>query len=460
MKVTDQFLAQMREAAALLQSEGPAAATAAVQRSLREHLPGAAPEAGASFAQTRWNTYHADGLQKNVIDLNPPYARGTEADPVFADQHHERASGMPQDGDWFARRPYSSHWKDGALRAKRSGTSGTWKEAFARQPVEDVEYVEPVTTGNPGKGRFLSGSVTNSAGTRRYRLYVPSSYAQQPVPLIVMLHGCQQNPEDFAAGTGMNALAEGHDCLVVYPEQVASANGSNCWNWFQPGDQQRERGEPAIIAGITRQIMRDYRVDPDRVYIAGLSAGGAMAVVMAANYPDLYAAIGVHSGLPYGMAHDVPSAFALMSGATMAHGGLPAGSLPGGLHLPGHLPSQAASKTPSPLPQQVPIIVFHGDRDTTVHPSNGVQALAQCVTSHKADAKSETQAGAQGRRYTRTLHRDAAGKVVGEHWVVHGAAHAWSGGHLAGSFTDPKGPSASREMLRFFFTHARGETVS
>jgi poly(hydroxyalkanoate) depolymerase family esterase len=238
-----------------------------------------------------------------------------------------------------------------------------------------------------------------------------------------MLHGCKQNPDDFAAGTGMNALAEEQGCLVAYPAQARKANGSNCWNWFQAGDQRRDHGEPAIIAAITQQVMHDYKVDPARVYVAGLSAGGAMAAILASEYPDLYKAAGIHSGLPTGAAHDVPSAFAAMkNGAAL----------------------QAKSGA------TIPVIVFHGDRDKIVHPQNGHHVLAHHAGTQAGAATTETGSAPNGHSYTRAIHRNAGGKLVAEHWTVHGSGHAWSGGSKRGSYTDPQGPDASREMLRFF----------
>jgi poly(hydroxyalkanoate) depolymerase family esterase len=230
----------------------------------------------------------------------------------------------------------------------------------------------------------------------------------------------------------MNALAEAQPCLVVYPGQTQAANAQKCWNWFSPSDQQRDRGEPALIAGITRQVMAEYAVDPRRVYVAGLSAGGAAAAIMAQAYPDLYAAAGVHSGLACGAARDMPSAFAAMrSGAAGPAGSARAGG----------------------TGRVVPTIVFHADRDSTVHPRNGDQVIAQSAASGALRAEVERGEVPGGHAYSRTIHRDAAGVPVLEQWLVHGGGHAWSGGSAAGSYTDPHGPDASREMLRFFLAH-------
>ena len=302
----------------------------------------------------------------------------------------------------------------------------------------------PAPAAVPAGGRFVEGSYTNPAGTRAYKLYIPSGYAGQAAPLIVMLHGCTQSPADFAAGTGMNLLAEGATFLVAYPEQAASANGSKCWNWFKAADQQRGRGEPSLIAGITRQIMAEYQVDPSRVYVAGLSAGGAMAVIMGTTYPDLYAAVGVHSGLPYGAARDLPSALQAMQRG-------PAG--PAG-------PTAASAST-----RLMPTIVFHGDRDTTVNKVNGDRVLAGWAAAGDGwegpggSARQVTVRRGQapgGHAYTCSVYHDADGRALMEQWLIHGAGHAWSGGSPDGSFTDPKGPDASAEMARFFREHPRG----
>ena len=304
----------------------------------------------------------------------------------------------------------------------------------------------------PDGGQFLAGSYTSPAGTRSYKLYIPSGYRGQALPLIVMLHGCTQSPDDFAAGTRMNGLAEEHRCFVVYPAQTPAANGSKCWNWFQAADQQRGQGEPSLIAGITRQIASTYHIDARRVYVAGLSAGGAMAVILGMTYPDHYAAIGIHSGLAYALAHDLPSALAAMQQGGVAPTRQRGGGVPGA----------------EPRPRVVPTIVFHGDRDTTVHPRNGDQVIAQWATIH-ADGGSALQARTNlqvtvqrgqvpnGHAYTRALYHDASGQTVMEQWSVHGAGHAWSGGSPSGSFTDPRGPDASQEMLRFFYEHAQRE---
>jgi len=285
----------------------------------------------------------------------------------------------------------------------------------------------------PDGARFDDRSYANAAGSRAYKLYVPSGYQGQALPLVVMLHGCTQSPDDFAAGTRMNDLAEEHMFLVAYPAQAQSANASRCWNWFKAGDQQRDKGEPSLIAGITRQTMRDFPVEPGRVYIVGLSAGGAAAAIMGSTYPDLYAAIGVHSGLACGAASDIPSAFAAMRQGRF--------SAVDGSHRHGR--SGGA----------VPTIVFHGDRDTIVNPLNGDQVIAQS----KAGAVLRTTVirgeGPGQISYTRIVQANEDGRPMLEQWVLHDAGHAWSGGSPAGSYTEPRGPDASREMMRFFLQH-------
>ena len=279
----------------------------------------------------------------------------------------------------------------------------------------------------PDGARYEERTFSNAAGSRTYKVYVPSGYTGQALPLVVMLHGCTQSPDDFASGTRMNELAEEQTFLVAYPGQPQSANMQKCWNWFNAADQQRGAGEPSLIAGIAQEVVREFSADSRRVYIAGLSAGGAAAAIMAATYPDLFAAIGVHSGLPYGAAKDMPSAFAAMNGGGTAQ--------------------------PLGMRASVPTIVFHGDADRTVNASNGDRIIAQAKPDgalKKVVTRGESPGGTT---YTRSVQSDQSGREVLEQWVLHGAGHAWSGGSANGTYTDPRGPDASREMMRFFMAH-------
>lgn len=329
---------------------------------------------------------------------------------------------------------------------------GVAREIFTpRERTDEAPSRPTAPTDQVGPGQFVSRSFTNHAGTRAYKLYIPSSYSAQsgePVPVVVMLHGCTQSPDDFAAGTRMNALADQSGFLVVYPAQTVHANGSRCWNWFRMEDQDRDRGEPALIAGITREVVASYHVDERRVFVAGLSSGAAMSVILGTTYPDLYAAVGAHSGLPYGAAHDMPSAFAAMKGGTGV-AGMPNRSRSGAPHAEGV--------------RGVPTIVFHGDRDHTVDARNGAEIVEQAIRGYSDHPHLQTTirqgAATGGRQYSHTVYADAANQPVVEQWVLHGAGHAWSGGSPQGSFTDKGGPDASAEMIRFFYSQPRAGTA-
>jgi poly(hydroxyalkanoate) depolymerase family esterase len=397
---------RMGEALRLTRAGRLAEATALLQR-----LPQNVKSSKVSKEIKREATTRA-GRAGQLIDMVPPRsASGHWTAPSMDTQEHDAAlaegvtpphmrAALRELLDRFGNR--GSSWGLGGLAGNRSPE--------AKTPL-------------PDGARFEEHAFANQAGNRRYKLFVPSRYCEEPLPLVIMLHGCKQSPDDFAAGTRMNELAEKQSFLVAYPAQSPSANSSKCWNWFNGEDQLRDMGEPSLIAGVTRQVMDNFAVNPTRVYIAGLSAGGAAAAIMGSAYPDLYAAIGVHSGLACGAAKDLPSAF-----SAMRQGGLP--------------PQTARSLLPT--------IVFHGDRDNTVSPLNGDQVIAQSKGGMKLHQTMSRGQSAGGISYTRTVHADGSGSPVLEQWVLHGAGHAWSGGSPAGSYTDPRGPDASREMLRFF----------
>lgn len=296
-------------------------------------------------------------------------------------------------------------------------------------------------TGNPAapqpaapaaQGEFVEREHRGEHGSRRYRVYVPSGQrAGTPPPLVLMLHGCTQDAADLARGTRMNALAEAHGVLVVYPEQPAEANPARCWNWFDPAHQRRDAGEPALLADLAEAARAEFGGDPRRVYVAGISAGGAMALVLAAAYPERFAAVGVHSAVPYAAAHDTPSALRAMRG-----------ELPDAPELAQRLAAVRAEGTRAPL------IVFHGVEDAVVRPANARALLAQWVPAAAPAAACPDGLAADARA--------GSCRVTGpgwELWLVDGLGHAWSGGAPEGSYTDSRGPDASREMLRFFLEH-------
>jgi poly(hydroxyalkanoate) depolymerase family esterase len=425
------FLNNMREAAQNLMGKGASAAMQQAMEQMRMHQAKGPAAPGPGSQQPA-------AAQPAMRDINPPPPHAAAA---AAQSSVSAEAGTPP--------PQNSAASSGSAGA--FGSPGSSSPNPATNPTEYAQDMlnrmgiqidlqaninRAIDVGSvlhparasaatlPEGAKFITGSHTNHAGTRKYKLYIPSTFRGQAMPLLVMLHGCTQDPDDFAAGTQMNQVAEEMACFVAYPEQTASNNHSKCWNWFNAIDQQRGQGEPSIIAGIAQQIIDEYPVNERQVYVAGLSAGGAMAVIVGTLYPELFAAVGVHSGLPFASAQDLPSALSAMK--------------------------SGASTSRKAGDGSQPIIVFHGDSDTTVNPRNGEQVMEQRLHSHRGAPSVQSDSVPNGHRYTKTIHTKADGSPLGEHWVVHGAGHAWSGGSKSGTYTDAKGPDASREMLRFF----------
>lgn len=302
---------------------------------------------------------------------------------------------------------------------KKPQRGSTAKPATARLP-------------RPAPGSFISDEFECDHGTLSYRFYTPRGPKRRNLPLVVMLHGCSQTALDFATGTSMNALADELGCLILYPQQSQRANLARCWNWHRPRNQARGQGEPALIAALTRHAIALGRGNPNRVYIAGISAGGSAAAIIGAAYPDIFLAVGVHSGVARGTIRTLPSALAAMRGEGRAI---------------------STAKAPRPLPT----IVFHGDEDRVVHPSNAGGFLNALERSQPGPLVSRSFYGKsdKGRDFTRKVHRSASGDVLLEDWTIHGSGHEWSGGSAFASYTDPSGPDASREMMRFFLSRRR-----
>lgn len=287
--------------------------------------------------------------------------------------------------------------------------------------------------------RVVWESFQHRIGQRRYRLVLPSALSAHTPGLVLMLHGCGQGGEECASSTGMDAAAGAQGYAVLYPEQSTRANTLGCWNWYEPRDQQRESGEAALLAALTLDVLARYGLDAQRVYVAGFSAGGAMALLLVATWPELFASVGVHSGLPRAGAGDLFSAMRLMQ----------QGPSPG-LVQP-------------PVPNLRPAIVFQGDVDRQVNPLNALWVVAQALGfDHPEELATHPDWGRRikqgqvpgGLHFTRTRYFESGGEgLEAELWRVHGGGHGWSGGLSGASHTEPGGPDASREMLRFFAAH-------
>lgn len=422
--MTIDFAAAMRRAALFTRGRNVIEATRVIQDAIARRMPSGGSESASSETSPR-------PKQASALKRIDPGAEIVE--PVSEPEGSSAGIGGTRgQTSRRVRRPLGD-----VVQLLREGKLTA--EAFKTLPGVNLPGLKPAITPPPiaDGAQFLTRSFACAAGSRNYKLYIPACAPKRPRGLIVMLHGCQQTADDFAAGTAMNTVAEAHGLLVAYPSQTSSFNAQSCWNWFSPANQMRDAGEPSIIAGITRTIMSEFGVDRHHVFVAGLSAGGAMAAVMGETYPDLYAGVGIHSGLAYGSANDAMTAFAAMRG----NPALAAKSRP-----------RAATKAEP----RVRTIVFQGGADHVVHPSNAdriVAAASADVVSGGARTDGSRSAG--GRTYTRTVIASPDGGAAVEYWLVDGAGHAWSGGCPSGSYTDPDGPDASAEMVRFFLNRPR-----
>jgi poly(hydroxyalkanoate) depolymerase family esterase len=301
-------------------------------------------------------------------------------------------------------------------------------------------------------------TITAAGRTRRALVHPPTGVpAQTAVPLVCMLHGCTQDAASFAVATQMNEAADRHGFVAVYPQQERGDNQQRCWNWFLPEHQARGAGEPASIAAVIRQVAgttTPWTIDSRRIFVAGLSAGGAMAAILAATHPDLFAAIAVHSGLAYRSATSLNGAF-----TAMARGGEDAIRL-----------GRAAHATMGRLARPVPSIVVHGLDDRTVAPVNAEQVLQQSMTANRLAAPrigqfdfsrpSATERGEVdgGHAYVRSRWMDPRGALMHELLSVDGLGHAWSGGAPHASYADARGPDATEAIWRFFEVAAQEPT--
>lgn len=402
----------LRKAAALTSRQNSTEATKVIQNALSGEAWGQSAGSGAEASEDKGPSRPAAGniwsaltaLQKEFAPVDALTETARKSSPIDEIMHQ---------------------LQNGFVSGGLPGLVGLGSSSRARPELDPADFDD---------AQFVTRTYSCAAGSRDYKLFVPgmarsAAHRGQGLALIIMLHGCKQDPDDFALGTGMNELAEQSGFLVAYPKQASSSNHMGCWNWFNRRDQARESGEPSIIAGLTREIMTEFNVDPDQVFVAGLSAGGAMAAILGATHPDLFRAAGIHSGLPCGAATDVASAF-----ISMQHG--------------------ASMEVAAPPETNVRTIVFQGAADRTVHPSNAdlIVAFASAGLDSAVETKQRGQSSG-GITYERTVIADMSGVPQVEYWAVEGMGHAWSGGCADGSFTDPKGPDASREMLRFFLQH-------
>ncbi len=409
------FSAAMRRAALSTRAK-VTTATNAIQEALGKALPHVSfsPPWSKQHPAPQSSTCDGESDQPTAETLRLSASRG-------ADEGPKEGVGVQHSGSHRLRRPLRDVLN--AIREHRSMPDFVGQ--FSGTSLPGVS--PPARLSIPPGARFLARSTACTAGKREYKLYIPSS-AASPRGLLVMLHGCKQDPDDFAAGTNMNTIAEANGLIIAYPKQSMPANASSCWNWFNPGDQMRGAGEPAILAAMTRELMSEFSLQRYQVFVAGLSAGGAMAAVMGETYPDLYEAVGIHSGLSYRCANDVISAFAAMRGEFAPQPGVT---------------TRAVPKTRT--------VIFHGSADSTVVPSNADRIVASVSPTVFSSRQVFRGRAAGGRGYTRTMIVGASDKEpMVEFWLIDGGPHAWSGGQRCGSYTDPQGPDASAEMVRFF----------